>query len=100
MEKISLRLYVLLCTAIMWLQSWAQDFGDDYDTIRRRRIDSNEDGLNDFDDYLEYQQIHITFSDVVTILLVILACYVFGKIWRGCSYLIIVLAAIFYYLAR
>ena len=97
MEKISLRLYVLLCTAIMWLQSWAQDNVENDDMTGRRQIDSSEESI---DDLLEYQQIDINISDVITILLVILACYVFGKIWRGCSYLIIVLAAIFYYLAR
>jgi Ca2+-dependent lipid-binding protein len=63
----------------------------------RRQIDSSEDSI---DEYLEYQQININITDVITILLVILACFVFGKIWRGCSYLIIVIAAIFYYLAR
>ena len=97
MEKISLRLYVLLCTAIMWLQSWAQNNVENDDMTGRRQIDSSEDSI---DEYLEYQQININISDVITILLVILACYVFGKIWRGCSYLIIVIAAIFYYLAR
>lgn len=97
MEKISLRLYVLLCTAIMWLQSWAQDNVENDDMTGRRQIDSSEESI---DDLLEYQQININITDVITILLVILACYVFGKIWRGCSYLIIVLAAIFYYLAR
>ena len=97
MEKISLRLYVLLCTAIMWLQSWAQDNVENDDMTGRRQIDSSEESI---DDLLEYHQINITLTDVVNILLVILACYVFGKIWRGCSYLIIVLAAIFYYLAR
>ena len=97
MEKISLRLYVLLCTAIMWLQSWAQDNVENDAMTGRRQIDSSEDSI---DEYLEYQQIDINISDVITILLVILACYVFGKIWRGCSYLIIVIAAIFYYLAR
>lgn len=97
MEKISLRLYVLLCTAIMWLQSWAQDNVENDDMTGRRQIDSSEESI---DDLLEYQQIDINISDVIAILLVILACYVFGKIWRGCSYLIIVIAAIFYYLAR
>ncbi|MCK8621716.1 hypothetical protein [Prevotella sp. E13-27] len=97
MEKISLRLYVLLCTAIMWLQSWAQGNVENDDMTGRRQIDSSEESI---DDLLEYQQIDINISDVITILLVILACYVFGKIWRGCSYLIIVIAAIFYYLAR
>ena len=97
MEKIYLRLYVLLCTAIMWLQSWAQDNVENDDMTGRRQIDSSEESI---DDLLEYQQIDINITDVITILLVILACYVFGKIWRGCSYLIIVIAAIFYYLAR
>lgn len=97
MEKISLRLYVLLCTAIMWLQSWAQANVENDDMTGRRQIDSSEESI---DDLLEYQQININITDVITILLVILACYVFGKIWRGCSYLIIVLATIFYYLAR
>ena len=97
MEKIYLRLYVLLCTAIMWLQSWAQDNVENDDMTGRRQIDSSEESI---DDLLEYQQIDINITDFITILLVILACYVFGKIWRGCSYLIIVIAAIFYYLAR
>jgi hypothetical protein len=32
------------------------------------------------------------------VLMLILACYVFGKIWKGCSYLLIIIAALFYYL--
>ena len=98
MEKISLRLYILLCTTFMWLQSWAQDYIDD-DETGKRKVSEDED-LDNIQDCIEYYQINITLTDVVNILLVILACYVFGKIWRGCSYLIIVLAAIFYYLAR
>jgi hypothetical protein len=30
----------------------------------------------------------------------LIACYVFGKIWKGCSYLLLAFAALMYYMLR
>ena len=57
------------------------------------------DSLDMLED-MEYMPIRITFDDVLTVVLLLVACYVFGKIWKGCSYLILILAGIFYYITR
>lgn len=42
--------------------------------------------------------IHIGFSDILMVVCLLIACYIFGKIWKGCSYLLLILAALLYYL--
>jgi len=55
----------------------------------------------DLDEMREhYQTLNISFTDILQVLLIIIACDVFGKIWKGCSYLIIILAAVFYFMNR
>lgn len=95
MNRLSLRLYVLLFTAACWLRSFAQDDDDeeDIDIIRHRHADD----MQSIQDYMDYQPIHIRFSDVMMILLILVLCYVFGKIWKGCSYLILIITILFYF---
>lgn len=50
------------------------------------------------EDYMDYPPIHIRFSDIMMLILVAFLCYVFGKIWKGCSYLIILIAVLFYFM--
>lgn len=96
-EKISLRIYILLLAIVAKLQLWAQpDDDDDIGGVMPGRGTS----LDDMEDYLDYQPFHISFSDVLMIVLLLVACYVFGKIWKGCSYLLLVVAAIFYYMTH
>lgn len=98
MERLSLRLYVLLITAASWLRAFAQEEEDDDDFSIMRRQDP--DDMMSLEDYMDYQPIHIRFSDVMTILFILILCYVFGKIWKGCSYLILLLAVLFYFFIR
>ena len=98
MERLSLRLYVLLITAASWLRAFAQEEDDDDDLGIMRRQDP--DDMMSFEDYMDYQPFHIRFSDVMTILFILILCYVFGKIWKGCSYLILLLAVLFYFFIR
>ncbi len=98
MERLSLRLYVLLCAAICWVKSFAQDEDDEDLDIGGRRNIEDMMPLEDYMDITDYPQIHIRFSDVMMVILVVFSCYVFGKIWKGCSYLIILIAVLFYFM--
>ena len=96
MEKLSLKLYLLAGMMLMKLQSSAQDDDDDIIAVGRDRYSD----MDDISDLIINHHYHITFSDIMIVILVIAACYVFGKIWKGCSYLIIVLAVVFYIMSR
>ncbi|MBQ9672109.1 MAG: hypothetical protein IJV34_04575 [Prevotella sp.] len=100
MNNIALRLYILLCTVMMWLQTFAQndDDDDDFGFSGGGRLDP--DDMSNMEDLIDQNVFRLTFSDILTIILVLVACYIFGKIWKGCTYLILVLAAIFYYMLR
>jgi len=100
MEKISLRIYVLLCTLVMWLRAIAQIDEDELGGRGRGRSRGGDEGMGDMQGMIDYQPIRFSTQDVITVILLLIACYVFGKIWKGCSYLILVLAAIFYYMTR
>lgn len=100
MERLSLRLYVLLCAAICWVKSFAQDEDDEDLDIGGRRNTEDMMSLEDYMDITDYPQIHIRFSDILMVILVVFSCYVFRKIWKGCSYLIILVAVLFYFLIR
>lgn len=93
------RVYLLLCMlAIKW-QGFAQTMGDDDDEPIATKKTDDEDELSLLEEYPDWG-IHITFSDVLTVVFVIICCYVFGKIWKGCTYLIILLAVLYYYYVR
>ena len=97
------RVYVLLCMlAIRWqclAQTAGRDYDDDIPDPPKRKSD-----IDDLSEVIEegydVMPIHITFSDVLTLIFILVVCYVFGKIWKGCSYLIILLAAVFYFITH
>lgn len=85
----------MLLSMAAGLRSWAQP--DDDDDIGGSR---GGDALDDLDGYMDFQPIRFGIDDVVMVVLLLVACYVFGKIWKGCSYLLLIIAALFYYLTR
>ena len=98
MNSFSLRIYILICTLIWWLQALAQSgrgyYDDDSDRGRRgmdevEEMDGMMDGVEGF---------NLTFSDILMIVLLVVACYIFGKIWKGCSYLLVLVAVILYFM--
>jgi len=95
MNTLSLRLYMLLCSVAMWLRGFAQVGDDDMDSRQgpRRVMDPEE-----MEGMMDNSPLHFTITDVLMVVLVLGACYVFGKIWKGCSYIILLFAAIFYYM--
>ena len=97
MNRISLRIYFLLVTAFTWLRSFAQDDDDDDDFFGSHRMDPDDFPM---DEMMNYRPFHIRFSDIVTWVLIILACYVFGKIWKGCTYMIILLVIFYYFVIK
>jgi len=86
----------LLSMLVLSLTTYAQYDEDNY-TTKAKRDDSLE-----MDDMMEIENmpIHIDFSDVLILVGIVVACYVFGKIWKGCTYLLIIVAAVLYYLTR
>ena len=80
----------------MHLPAWAQLYDGDETLVDRVKTDTIDDF--ELEEMVDYHAIHITLSDIIIVLLVVVSSYVFGKIWRGCTYLIIVLGVIFYML--
>ena len=98
LEQISLRLYFLVFMFLNKILLWAQD--DDDDVFGPRTRGGEGGGMLNPDEMMDYQPIHFRISDVIIIVLLLIACYVFGKIWKGCSYLLLAFAALMYYLIR
>lgn len=96
MKQLIFRVYMLLWGWLLALATWAQDYDDDdLDGVSGRR---GMDDLEGMDDMMSYRPIRFDTEDIIIVVALLLACYVFGKIWKGCSYLIIVIAAAFYFL--
>jgi len=89
------RCYVFLCSIAVSLATWGQDV-DDIDLNELPNRSGKGDDAIDMEDMLDYSPMHISFSDIITVVGLLVLCYVFGKIWKGCSYLIIILAIVFY----
>ncbi len=83
--------------AFTWVRSFAQDDDEDIPMMTGRGMQDME---MDMDQYMDYQPFHFSFRDVIIVILLLIACYVFGKIWKGCSYLLLLIAALFFYLAH
>jgi len=94
-ELITLRLAFLLLFFLNKIQLWAQDDDDDF-----LGGATNGDNSSMMDGMMDYQPVHFNFSDVIIVVFLLVACYVFGKIWKGCSYLLLAFAALMYYLVR
>jgi hypothetical protein len=97
LEQISLRLYFLVFMFLNKILLWAQDDDDD---IFGSSSHSRDMDPFDAEGLMEYQPIRFRMSDIITVVLLLIACYVFGKIWKGCSYLLLAFAALMYYLLR
>ena len=95
-EQILLRLYFLVFMFLNKIQLWAQD--DDWETSRPSRRGDPSEFLNE--GMMDYQPIRFRTSDIILVVLLLIACYVFGKIWKGCSYLLLAFAALMYYMLR
>ena len=80
---------------LTYLSALAQDNDDMTENVPKP---SGMDDFSGLDEMVDYQPLHISFMDVMTVVGIVAACYVFGKIWKGCIYMIIVVAILFYYL--
>lgn len=80
----------------MHLPAWAQVYDGDETLLDRVKTDTIDDF--EVEEMVDHHAIHISLSDIIIVLLVVVSSYVFGKIWRGCTYLIIVLGVVFYML--
>ncbi len=98
MNQIVLRLHILLCSVISWTLAFAQD--DDFDDTSLFSAEKDSEGAEPFNDLVNYQPLNFDFYDLLLVILLLLSCYVFGKIWKGCSYLLLAVAALFFYLTR
>ena len=86
---------MLLVTVVLWLRAFAQDDDDDFNIVERSR------GIEDeLEEMSEYTQPNLRLSDILMILMALGSIFIFRKIWKGCSYLILLLAAIFYYITH
>ena len=96
MNQISLRLYIFICLLWMKLQAWGQSDLDDDDLMGGGTRSLKGDNFEELFDEMEHvPRMHIRFSDIMWTVIIIASCYVFGKIWKGCTYLIIFLVAMY-----
>lgn len=96
MRQLLFRVYMAVCGWLLTMATWGQDYDDtDLDGGSGRR---GVDELDGMDGMMDYRPIRFDTEDIIVVVALLLACYVFGKIWKGCSYLIIVIAAAFYFL--
>ena len=97
MKQALARIYLTLCSVFFSICLLGQDV-DDADLNGSRR--GSNSGVEDMEGMVDYQPIRFGVDEVVMVVVLLVACYVFGKIWKGCSYLLLILAALFYYLIR
>ena len=96
MRQLLFRVYMAVCGWLLAMATWGQDYDDDdLDGGSGRR---GVDELDGMDGVMAYRPSRFDTEDIIVVVALLLACYVFGKIWKGCSYLIIVIAAAFYFL--
>ena len=99
MKNLSLKIYLSVCMLVLFLRSHAQTIDIDGQARGRRGRDAQEE-LDGMDSYMDYQPLRFGIDDVIMVVLLLVACYVFGKIWKGCSYLLLIFAALVYYLTH
>ena len=100
LDNLSLRLYIFLSMMFWKIRLWAQDDEDDFVRVPSRGGDSAANPFDLDEAMADYHPIHISVSDIVMVVIVLVACYVFGKIWKGCSYLLLAFVALMYYLIK
>lgn len=98
MKSLFARLYLMLCCLAYSVMTLGQEI-DDTDTDGGQGQRGSYDYF-EMDDTMDYSPIHFGIDDIVMVVLLLLCCYVFGKIWKGCSYLILLLAAAYIYYSR
>lgn len=97
-DNFTLRVYFFLCLLLTNIRAWAQGDDDDLDIRPKRGADITE--VFNMDEGADYSAFNLRLSDILLIALLIVACYVFGKIWKGCIYLLLAFAALMYFLSR
>lgn len=75
---------------------------DDDDDVKwsRRGSDSASNPLGVLDGGDSGIPFQFDASDLLLVALLLVACYVFGRIWKGCTYLIIVSCVLVYFAFR
>jgi hypothetical protein len=95
MKSLYLKTSLFVWSLLMSVVARAQDDDDDQPLIR-----GFDDGTEMDMDSMDYIPIHFSFSDILMVLGLLVACYLVGKVWKGCSYLLLIAAALIYYLSR
>ncbi len=110
LHRIPSRLLFLFCSLLSWTGIWARKGNDDQEMEMRSRsardVSSSArdypEGLEDLDDtptsLWDTMASNATVELIIWLVVLVIACYVFGKIWKGCSYLLILYAAIMYFI--
>jgi len=95
MSNFLYRCYIFLCSLAVSMATWGQEY-DDIDLNELSNRSGKGDEAIEMEEFIDYSPMHISFSDIIIVVGLLALCYIFGKIWKGCSYLIIILAIIFY----
>ena len=99
MRNLYLRACLLLYTLYFHLCIFADVVGDGDE--EGNGIGRRGDSDMDMDmEGLDYSPISFSISDIVMVVLVLVLAYIFGKVWKGCSYLFIAAIAILYFLNK
>lgn len=120
LQKIPSRLLFLFCSLLSWTGMWARKGNDDQEMEMRSRsardvsrsvrdvsrsmkdYPEGLEGLEGLDDtptsLWDSMASNVTVELIFWLVVLVIACYVFGKIWKGCSYLLILYAAIMYFI--
>ena len=99
MRNLYLRACLLLYSLYFHLCIFADEVGDgdeDGSGIGRRGDSDMDMDMEGFD----YSPMSFSFGDIVMVVLVLVLAYIFGKVWKGCSYLFIAAIAILYFLNK
>ena len=97
-DKLTLRFWFFLCLLMGKVNMWAQRDYDGDDVTPKRGADIGN--IFDMNVGADYEAFHFSIVDVLLVVLLIAACYVFGKIWKGCTYILLILAGLLFYLSR
>lgn len=76
--------------------AWAQDDDDEgnFGKAPRMSDDADIEGLD------EYSPINISFGDIIRVAFILLVAYLLSKVWKGCSYIFLVVIVVIYLLDR
>ena len=100
MQKLNqhiIRVYAIVLLWMFRLRLWAQD--DELQELTSRSRNSDDEFLQ-MEEMMENQSFHIRFFDILMVVFLIGCCYVFGKIWKGCTYMILFLVVFYFFFMR